>query len=561
MRRRTKAAITAACLVLTVASTEAQAAPRQAGGATAPTRTAGRITDVVVYTDRAQVTRQRPVDCSAGRAVFGGLPSTLDRRTLRATVRGKAVPERGSSSPVVGVTATLEPSGPRTDARKLQAEIRTLDEKLVATHDEIAESRARKKKLQTLRAHMSRTWSRQATGRKPPLASWSSALDLLRREGLAARASRRRAKRERRRLARERARLKRELARIHRKSRRTTLRATVVLSCRGRANVRLSYVVPGATWRMAYRARAEPKQHRLTLVAQAIVQQQTGEDWPRAAIAVSTANLRRRSIPPRLHRMKVRAREPRTAQKVLTRRFERRHHLRSKRADQSRTTGGARPGARPDRALTSLHMQLSAAKRVSVPADGREIVVELARATRRAHFLFEAVPKLLPHVYQRVELTNPFRFTLLPGKVALFSGRSFVAETTIERHAADEPLSFALGIENQLRVRRYVKQEQMKPAGAFGGNKRLLHRYRIQVGNWTKRAQRIRIKENIPVSQNKAIDVSLSAKTTKPSRRDDDDGILTWEMKLAPRSKRVIDLAYTIEVPKSYIVRGYPVVE
>ena len=84
-----------------------------------------------------------------------------------------------------------------------------------------------------------------------------------------------------------------------------------------------------------------------------------------------------------------------------------------------------------------------------------------------------------------------------------------------------------------------------------------MHRYVIQVGNWTRKPQRVDVLENIPVSQNNDIKVKLARDATRPTRHDRDDGMLTWRLKLRPRSKKRIVLHYTVELPKDYVVRGY----
>lgn len=104
---------------------------------------------------------------------------------------------------------------------------------------------------------------------------------------------------------------------------------------------------------------------------------------------------------------------------------------------------------------------------------------------------------------------------------------------------------------------RYVKLEKLEGPSTFGSSKKLRHRYVIQLGNWTKRAQKVRVLENLPVSQNREIKVSLGDDATKPTRWNKEDGILTWEVKVPARGKKTLVLDYTVSLPKDYEVRGY----
>ncbi|MBW2735609.1 MAG: mucoidy inhibitor MuiA family protein, partial [Deltaproteobacteria bacterium] len=383
-------------------------------------RAAGKVSQVVVYGDRAQVTRVTPASCQKGLAKFSGLPSTLDTNTLRASAKG---------AQVLGVTWKEEASGPREKAKALQKKIKALDVKIVAQSAIVSATYSTGSRLGDLRQHMKRVWGVQARGKRPAIGSWNGALDLLRKERLANQKRRREAQSRTREFNRERAELYRQMGQLNRQRRRTTYQARVMLRCKGGSpQVELNYVVPGATWRVSYQARADTQGRKVTLVAQAIIQQGTGEDWENVKLAVSTANLRRKNTPPSLRRMRVSTYEPVSKKKILQRRFERRRHLKAKVSGGTLATGkkdqGGKTGKEP-----GLAMQLPAARRVTIPSDGREVLVTLASVTRRANFAYETVPKLFPFVYHRLELHNPFGFPMMPGPIALYRNGTFTGRT------------------------------------------------------------------------------------------------------------------------------------
>ena len=496
------------------------------------------IVQVVVYGDRAQVTRSQGVSCAAGVAEFSGLPSTVQAESLAAELSG--------SGALLGLAHEEEASGPRSEAESLQTELRALDQQLAACRAQVASSQAVTRKLVAYREHLARVWARQATLARPPLASWDAALDLVKSQALAASRRQREAERRVRGLDRAREALARDLARLEASRRRTTLRVKVHLRCTGRATVRLSYLVPNATFRLAYQARADLARGTVTLSTLALVQQGTGEVWRGAELFVSTANLGRSNLPPKLARLRVSVTEADETRKVLSRRTEVREHLRSSVSDGP-----------PRDAEPALALKLRAAERAEVPPDGRQVAVLLDRRSLKAELGLESVPKLYPFVYRRLELHNPFPFPMLAGTVELYRGRAYVGRTELPLRAPKEPFALSLGVENDVQVRRYVKREAHEGPGTFGGEQKLVHHYRIEVGNWSRRAVRLRVRENLPVPQVKELRVALDGPTTPPSRRNDKDGVLDWELSLRPREKRVIDLAYTVTLPRSYEVTGY----
>ena len=535
-RRTSSTLLTCACLTLLAA----------------PARAKAPMTSVVVYADRAQVTRSQQVDCKSGEAHFTGLPSTLDPKTLWSSLSGGA-------GTVVGLTHSEEVTGPQPEAKSLQAKIRAVDVQMVELNRVKAAAGASARKLSSFRSHMIRVWGHQATAKRAAVRGWDQALDLLRQRALAANLRQRKAEVEARALYRQRNELTAQLALIQRKQRRTTYRVTAMLRCTGRRTVQLSYVVPGATWKVAYQFRADPRRRKVTLVAQAIVQQGTGEDWRQVELAVSTANLQRKNTPPKIRRMEVSTNKPQDTRKVLTRRFEHRRHLTTGKA--TLPSGSAAAAARNQgQARTQqqgLAMRLRAARKVTIPSDGRKVVVELTRRTVAGDYTLETVPKLYPYVYRKASIKNPFAFTMLRGPVEIYQGNSFVGRAQLKQRAAGEPFAFSLGVENQLQVKRYVKVEKLEKPGALSSEKKLRHRYVLELGNWTRKAQKVRLLENLPVSQVRKIKVSLSQDSTRPTSWNKTDGILTWELTVPPRGKKKVVLDYTIQVPKDYVVHGY----
>ena len=529
--------------LLVIAALLAAPVNARAGGA-AP------ITSVIVYGDRAQVTRSLKVDCAGGKARFGGLPSTLQPDTLHGSLAG---PGPGS---VAGLTHAPEVTGPRPEAEAVLNEIRALDIKLVAASRESAAATAQQRKLASFRSHLGRVWARQASLKKPAIASWEAGLGTLRKRELASRLRARKAASVSRELHRERQLLTANLQQMERKRRRVTLAVEVLIKCTGHRSVDLAYTVPGASWDMRHQLRAEQGGHKVTLVALAAVRQGTGEDWSGVKLSLSTANLTRQNVPPSIRTMYVSSHKPEDTRKVLTRRFEQRKHLKTS-DDKSASVRQQVGAAATPSATADLAMSLPAAGRVSIPADGREVVVTLGKRTVPARVVLETVPKLYPYVYTRVTADNPFAFPLLAGPVELFSGRSSLGKTRLKLHAPGEPISFTLGVHNQLQVKRYIKKEKLEGAGAFGSQKKLRHRYVYDLGNWSKAGQTIRLLENIPVSRIKDVQVTLGDETTKPTSWNKEDGLLAWEIKVPARGKKKVTLDFTVKLPKEWVVQGY----
>ncbi len=517
--------VSVVCLMVATSS------PALAGG--------GAITAVVVHSDRAQVTRHKTARCADGVVAFAGLPSSLMTRSLRASAGGGRV---------LGVTWAERAAGHDGRVEALLKKVRAEERQMIQLRHGVARARAGQEKLAGFKGQLWRAWAHQAAGAAPPVKAWSAALDLLRGEALAAARKREALDARLRELERRVARLRSRIRTLEGGRRRTSLTVRVLVRCRGAAPVHLSYLVPGASWRMVYEARVRTADQKLTLAARAVVRQGTGEDWPAVALSVSTVNIRRRNRPPRITALAVRSRKPPREMKVLDRRVTTRRRLAVARATVLASALAAGPAAPP--------LVIRASARVSVRGDGREVIVPLASATPPARLSLEAAPKALPLVYRRLATANPFPFTLLPGQVSVFCDGAFIGRAHLEQTAPREPLALSLGASNQVRVRRYVKVEKHVPAAAFR-SRRLVHRYRIQVDNWTRTPRTVTVRENLPVSRVKEIEVLLGKETTPPTTRDARTGLLGWTLTIPPRSKRFLTVAYTVSLPKDYHVAGY----
>jgi hypothetical protein len=77
-----------------------------------------------------------------------------------------------------------------------------------------------------------------------------------------------------------------------------------------RLELRLSYLIAGARWLPEYELRVPPSGESAELVVRALVAQQTGEPWPRTAMALSTADLARSCALPELQSWRIGKRQP-----------------------------------------------------------------------------------------------------------------------------------------------------------------------------------------------------------------------------------------------------------
>jgi len=505
-----------------------------------------KVSTVVVYPDRAQVTREETVTCHGPtRARFEAVPLAAVADSLRARATGATV------EGLISEEHTREESH-REERTRLEARRDALIREQAILND----AAGRVKDLRALASGYTDVAvdrvTHELTSAKPDTRAWMAAFD-------SAMAVRKRAMSEdqdvaakRRVLEKQLAQVDTELEKLQAASEQRERHVEVRLSCPEgtRARVELTYLVGNAEWTPAYEARANDSTRTLELTTLATVRQSTGEDWSNAKLVLSTAQPQRDATLPEIQPLHVSAKQRPKENRVLVRRDEQPQHANAGRAGGATTSKGLE--ALPQ----GLSVQLMAQAPVSVPGDGGAVRVQVARTRLKAAFHWRTIPKLHPVVFRVARLNNAAPFPLLPGEVDLYRGAGFIGRQPLEHVAQGEPFELTFGVEEGLRVERRVVEEIQRPKGLFKDTQRFRYVYQFTLNNLRARPEEVELSEHFPVSEIEDVKVALEPETTAGYTLQSNDGIATWKVTLAPGEKRTLDFAFHVDAPSSYETTG-----
>lgn len=502
---------------------------------------------VVVYPDRARVTRVQPLECGrAALAQFDGLPDGVDPASLRAQV---------SSGEVRGLF-TEE----RTRAKAFSAQAQALHDQILALEQQralAADGQAGHEDSATLSAAYLRT-AAAGLGREldaPPqtgrnLSTWQRALlDPLKLETEALDAAVSDAATLRS-LDRRLEDLRAQAAKLEAASQHRERVAEVLFACPAgqRAQVALSYLVGGASWTPVYEARATPDRESVDFATYATVKQTTGEDWSAAKLTLSTAVPLTNATPPRIDPLELSAEERTPPKKVLATRTEVAAH--------AETGSGASAGRQGPGALAAsdqgLSVQLAVPGVSEVPGDGTPVRLFVGRQALEAHLALRTSPALAPFVFRVADLTDEAPYPLLAGFVEIFWKGGFVGRQSLERVAAGAAFHLTIGLDDRFKVERSVIEEVKRDTGLFGSSHRLRYGYRIEVQSHASRPETVELAEQIPVSEIDDVKVAVEATTTPGFALQAEDGRLTWRLALPPGQARTVELHFHVDLPSEY---------
>ncbi|HEX5439276.1 MAG TPA: mucoidy inhibitor MuiA family protein, partial [Ktedonobacterales bacterium] len=248
------------------------------------------ITEVTVYPQGAQVTRQgrATVDAPGEHALsFVGLPMQLDTGSFRATGTGPA----GTRILSVESAHEYHETAPEESLIHLRDEIEQLERDIALLDERNALLVKQEQWLTSLGEQSARSlaWGLARGTAKPSDAS--GLLAYTDEESQRLSAARQEIQRQRAETQRTLDARRRELARLSgaQQPDRLTAVARIETAAAGEVTLNLSYLVYGAEWTPRYDARVDADAGRVALTQQGLVTQNTGEDWPQVALALSTA--------------------------------------------------------------------------------------------------------------------------------------------------------------------------------------------------------------------------------------------------------------------------------
>ena len=335
------------------------------------------------------------------------------------------------------------------------------------------------------------------------------------------------------------------------------------------AEIELTYHVWGASWSPLYDLVLDGERLNVSYLAE--ITQQTGEDWPEAALVLSTTRQGQSQSLPELSPWYVGRPQPRPAPARAM--MPRGGGMAMESAPgelaadepsvvafaaaagpQRRQAKRARMlEAEPVESESGAGFSYTVARPLAVPGDGGPHKTLVAKFDADAVLDYLTVPVLAPEAYLRATVTNG-ALLLLPGRARIFHGAQFVGETRLDTVAPGEEFEVQLGVDDQIKVERKLRRRAASKA-LLGGTRTIDIAYEITVDNHRDRQATVSVHDHLPVSTDGDIKVR-ARETTPPPAETDDLGELTWNLTLAPRESATIKHRFTVEHPAQTAVIG-----
>ncbi|MCU0792477.1 MAG: mucoidy inhibitor MuiA family protein [Opitutaceae bacterium] len=557
----------------------------------APIQAESRLTAATVYPDRAVVTRLAgAVALPAGTSeiTFSGLPAALQDESVQVSAAGNvAASLLDVSTRIVFVTA--EPDARVKALEDQLLALRREERSLADQHGVLDSQRALLANIEKASTSPTPAPAGATPPARPSLEDYEKLLGFSATQRARLDAAAQKLDLERNALGEKIAAAEAQLQEL--RGRDAGRRATKVVTVRyatpgpGRLDITLRYTLEGASWSPAYDARLRSEQRQVQLDAFGLVRNATGEDWNAITLTLSTARPGLGGAAPEIAPWFVDVSRPVAYGKMARSSMAFDRAAGSVPASFSNNLMMVAAGA-PDAVAEAAPIEstfavaevasaaTSASFKIATPvtlaSDNTPQRVPLGSASLAAELQYQATPKLQETAYLAAYVTNRSELPFLGGAMNVFLDDTFVAASRLATTMPGEKFTLSLGADEGIAIKRKIVSRFTEDTGFATKSRRTTYDILVTVTNNKRTAERIVIRDAVPVARDEKILVKLlapaerellkpedaAAQPPRPGIARDADGKLTWRFDLKPGEKRELPLRFSIEHPADLPVTG-----
>ncbi|RUS67495.1 hypothetical protein CUZ56_01442 [Saezia sanguinis] len=331
------------------------------------------------------------------------------------------------------------------------------------------------------------------------------------------------------------------------------------------SQVRMSYVVNDAGWVPAYDLHVPKVGAPVNVTYKANVFQNTGINWDKVNLTLSTGNPSQGVQVPTLRPWHIAVARPQpvstaaTASGSVSREYMPQPSPVAMRAEAPTTAlyGRIQTNALDGYVTTNaqgVNTSFDIAIPYTVPTDGKGHMILIQSAQVPASYQYVATPKLDQDVFLQARLTDWQNLNLLPGTTNVYFENSFIGQGRIDLNNIKEGLDVSLGRDKRIIVERVEDQNNRGTAGLFGGSAQRTFAYTFNIRNTRSEAVQLVIKDQLPVSRDS--EVTLNDLKLAGGVHDDKTGEVKWTLSLKAGEQRNITYSYVVRYPKDANITG-----
>jgi uncharacterized protein (TIGR02231 family) len=328
----------------------------------------------------------------------------------------------------------------------------------------------------------------------------------------------------------------------------------------GEVNLDINYITNNASWTPFYDLRVENITSPINMMYKAQVVQNTGIDWKKVKLTLSSGNPNQNNQAPLLSSWFLRYQNINNlygeGDKELLKK-----ELQGK-AEGIQIRGMSTKQANDnvifkDKSIEAniQENQLNISFDIDIPYDilsnGKTHSVALKEIKLPATYKYYAVPRVEKEAFLLAEISEYSKYNLLPGEANIIFEGLYVGKTQINPNQTSDTLNLSMGRDKKISIKR-EKVVDKSGTRFFSSKKEQTFTFDITVRNNKKEVADVTLKDQYPLSTDKEVEIEVAE--TNGAKENKETGILTWELKLAPNETKKIRMSYKVKYPKDKII-------
>ena len=330
----------------------------------------------------------------------------------------------------------------------------------------------------------------------------------------------------------------------------------------GNVPLEISYLSNSATWNPFYDLRVENVKDPINVLYKAQVIQNTGIDWKKVKLTLSSGNPNQNNQAPLLSSWFLRYGESQdyfgyNQNGMLNQLQGRAAGVQIQDSNLSEVVVTAAPIKKKsiDQHTTVAENQLNISFDIDIPYDifsnGKVHSVALKDIKLPASYKYYAVPKVEKEAFLLAEIADYSKYNLLPGQANIIFEGMYVGKTTINPSQTTDTLNLSMGRDKKVSIKR-EKVVDKSGTKFLSSKKEQTFTFDITVRNNKKEIIDLLLKDQYPLSTDKEIEIELLQSDN--AKVNAETGILTWQLQLKANETQKIRISYKVKYPKNQVI-------
>ena len=330
----------------------------------------------------------------------------------------------------------------------------------------------------------------------------------------------------------------------------TDLEIQFISKSAGINNLTIDLMVNEARWEPVYEIRSKSTLKEVNLGIRANVFQQTGQNWDKIPLTLSTSqnNVRGNRLPI-LNPSYVTIYQPQPVAKYNRQAYSNAPQVAASYDEGAevamKATGKVKYEVNTTSTPLSVEYEIVLPQSITSGTRANQVIVEDIKLP--ATFSYRSIPKLDKAVFLVGGITNWGSYNLLPAEASVFLENNYMGKTYIDPSAVSDTLFVPFGNDARINVSRTRLTDYTKKR-FLGTNASETFGYEITVKNNNTNLIELIIEDQIPISTGS--DIEITVEKLDGALYDKETGKLTWKIEAKPGQSKKLTFVFTVKYPK-----------